>query len=118
MWIFKKNEKSWTCPNSSLVAIARIQASDREDTFKDCIVNNEIAKVYLEKLGFEIEQINDPEPMTEVPKVPNWDNIAHRDLYDKLFYSNIGRELTEEENEFCKRMYHLEEYSCGLDGDR
>ena len=39
-------------------------------------------------------------------------------LYKELFYSNIGRELTEEEEEFCKTMYHLEEYACGLDGDR
>ncbi len=27
-------------------------------------------------------------------------------------------EMTEEENEFCKYMYHVEEHMAGLDGDR
>ena len=118
MWIFKKNEKSWTCPDESLVAIAHIQATDRDDAIKEAIINNDIAKAYLEKLGFEVEQIKDPEPLTEVPKTPSWYNRTHRDLYDKLFYQDIGRPLTEEENEFCKTMYHFEEFACGLDGDR
>lgn len=47
---------------------------------------------------------------------PNWNDMADRDLYDKLFYHKIDRELTEQEEEFCKTMYHFEEYSCGLDG--
>lgn len=48
---------------------------------------------------------------------PNWNNMADRALYDKLFYSdNDGKPLTEQEEEFCKTMYHFEEYACGLDG--
>ena len=35
MWIFVKDNQSWTCPDSSLIEIARIQASDRKDGMKD-----------------------------------------------------------------------------------
>ena len=118
MWSFKKSEKVWTCPELSLVQIARIQASDRDDAFKECIVNNEIAKAYLEKQGFEVNHVEDPEPITEVPKVANWNDRGCRELYDKLFYHEMDRPLTEAEEEFCKQMYHAEEYACGLDGDR
>lgn len=118
MYVFSKNNKTWTCPDNSLVTIAHIQATDRDDAIKDGIVNSEIAKAYLENLGFEISHVEDPKPITEVPKVPNWYDRTHRDLYNKLFYQEVGRPLTEEENEFCKTMYHFEEYACGLDGDR
>jgi hypothetical protein len=118
MYLFAKNGKSWTCPDSSLIAVARIQASDRDDAFKDLIVNNEIAKAYLEKQGFEVKRVEDEEPITEVPKVADWSNRQHRELYDKLFYQDIGRPLTEEEHDFCTAMYHAEEFMCGLDGDR
>lgn len=38
-------------------------------------------------------------------------------LYDYLFYRNKGGQpLTEQEEEFCKAMYHFEEYASGLDG--
>lgn len=120
MWIFKKNEKSWSCPDASLVTIARIQATDRDDDFKDFIVNNDMAKNYLKRLGFEIEHIADDEPLEKIPTYyeANWYNRQHRDLYDKLFYQKMNRPLTEAENEFCKAMYHAEEFACGLDGDR
>ena len=47
---------------------------------------------------------------------PQWvfDDIQ---LYNKLFYQKSYEELTEQEKEFCKTMYHMEEYACGLDGD-
>ena len=118
MYVFRKNEKSWTCPDSSLITIARIQASDREDAFKDLIVNNELAKAYLEKQGFEVKHVEDEKPLTEVPKVADYYNRQHRELYNKLFYYKMDRPLTKEEKDFCTRMYHLEEYACGLDGDR
>ncbi|MBQ2285534.1 MAG: hypothetical protein II244_07710 [Clostridia bacterium] len=118
MYVFTKENKNWTCPDSSLVTIAHIQATDRDDAIKEGIVNNEIAKAYLEKLGFEISHVEDPEPLTEVPKVADWYNRQHRELYNKLFYYGIDRPLTKEEDEFCKTMYHMEEFACGLDGDR
>jgi hypothetical protein len=49
-------------------------------------------------------------------KNPSW-TWADIQLYNKLFYYDIGRELTEEEKEFCKTMYNMEEVACGLDGD-
>lgn len=50
---------------------------------------------------------------------PNYYNSDDRALYDKLFYhNNDGKPLTEQEEEFCKSMYHMEEVACGLDGDR
>lgn len=118
MWIFKKGDKSWTCPDSSLVTIAHIQATDRDDAIKEGIVNNEIAKAYLEKLGFEVSYIKDPESLTEIPKVADWYNRQHRELYNKLFYQEMNRPLTKEEHDFCVAMYHAEEFASGLDGDR
>lgn len=118
MWNFKKGDKSWTCPDSSLIIIARIQASDREDAFKDLIVNNELAKAYLEKQGFEVNHVEDEEPITEVPKVADWYNRQHRELYNKLFYQEMNRPITKEEHDFCVAMYHAEEFASGLDGDR
>lgn len=49
-------------------------------------------------------------------KHPNFNYWHDRILYDKLFYHDIGRELTPEEERFCTKMYHYEEYACGLDG--
>lgn len=49
---------------------------------------------------------------------PNWYAPDDRDLYFKLFYEDINRELTKEEHDFCTTMYHFEEFACGLDGDR
>lgn len=48
---------------------------------------------------------------------PRWDNDDRR-LYDQLFYHKMDRPLTEQEEQFCKTMYHFEEYASGLDGDR
>ena len=47
---------------------------------------------------------------------PSWFNCHDRLLYNKLFYHDIGRELTAEEERFCNIMYHYEEYASGLDG--
>lgn len=48
---------------------------------------------------------------------PNWFDWNDRELYEKLFYVGVDRELTKVEVEFCKTMYHYEEYAAGLDGD-
>lgn len=51
-------------------------------------------------------------------KNPNWYNRQDRELYDQLFtIGSNGHDMSEEEWEFCKRMYHMEEYVNGLDGD-
>lgn len=47
---------------------------------------------------------------------PKW-NTEDRQLYEKLFYQKMDRELTEKEEDFVRAMYHLEEFACGLDGD-
>ena len=47
---------------------------------------------------------------------PNWNNMQDRLLYRKLFYYPIDKELTEQEEDFCRIMYHFEEYACELDG--
>lgn len=47
---------------------------------------------------------------------PNWNDPQDRDLYDKLFYHKVDRKLTEQEENFCKTMYHMEEHACRLDG--
>ena len=51
---------------------------------------------------------------------PSYCNPADRALYAKLFYSSDTdyNKLTEKEKEFCKSMYHMEEFAHGLDGDR
>jgi len=113
MYILMKNGKSWTCPDSSIVTLARIQATD-SDYDKEQIINEQMAVDYIKSQGFDIEKVKDPEPINEVPKHPNWFNRTHRDLYNKLFYQDIGRELTDAEKQFCTTMYHLEEGSVGL----
>ena len=117
MWILEKNSKIYTCPKGNLKTIAYIQAMDR-GIKKGPVHDDESAKKYLESLGFKISCGEEEEPLTEVPAVPQYGNRQHRELYNKLFYQDIGRPLTEEENEFCKAMYHMEEVACGLDGDR
>ena len=50
-------------------------------------------------------------------KNPNWNDYSDRQLYNRLFYyNNNGKPLTEQEEEFCKTMYHFEEFASGLDG--
>ena len=46
---------------------------------------------------------------------PNWYSLEDRKLYDELFHHQT-KPLTEQEEEFCKTMYHFEEFVCGLDG--
>ena len=48
---------------------------------------------------------------------PNWDDMYDRDLYDKLWQKG-PKNWSDEEREFVITMYHMEEYACGLDGDR
>lgn len=48
---------------------------------------------------------------------PNWFDCHDRELFERLFYCDIGRELTETEIKFCRTMYHYEEYAAGLGGD-
>ena len=51
-------------------------------------------------------------------KNPNWFDRQDRELYEQLFYmGSNGYDMNEDEWEFCKTMYHMEEYACGLDGD-
>lgn len=47
---------------------------------------------------------------------PQWNDRHDRILYDELLKVK-DRELTEEEDRFCKMMYTYEEYASGLDGD-
>lgn len=49
---------------------------------------------------------------------PNYYNSADRALYHKLWNESFERELTPQEDEFIKSMYHMEEVDAGLDGDR
>lgn len=48
---------------------------------------------------------------------PNYYNSADRALYYKLWNESFERELTPQEDEFIKSMYHMEEVDAGLDGD-
>ena len=49
---------------------------------------------------------------------PNYKDSKDRYLFDMLFYqNNSGKELTEQEKSFVTKMYHMEEYESGLDGD-
>lgn len=116
MWIFKKGDKSWTCPDASLITIARIQATDRDDGMKEKIFNGEIAKEYLEYLGFKVEYIQE-EPLKEVPKYyeAQWNNPQHRALYEEINEKSFnGVPLTVAEREFDIAMYHAEEAAAGL----
>ena len=48
---------------------------------------------------------------------PNWNSSDDRRLYEELFYKKSKKELTQKEEDFITRMYHMEEFACGLDGD-
>ena len=116
MWYFSKNKKGWTCPDSSLIAIARIQAADRKDGMKEKIYNGDVAKEYLESLGFEVKYIAE-EPLKEIPKYyeARWNNHQHRELYEEIANKSFnGIPLTEAEREFEIAMYHAEEAAAGL----
>ena len=96
MWVLEKEGRQYTCPKNNLYTLALMHQLDR---------------------GI-ISEIEEPKDLTDIPKVAQWYNRQHRELYDKLFYSKLERELTKEEEEFVISMYHQEEYACGLDGDR
>lgn len=113
MWILEFKGKTYTCPKGSLKPFAMMHAKDRKKA-EETINYDFSAREYLEAQGFKISEVDDP-ILTEIPKIADWNNPAHRELYDKLFYHG-DRKLTEEENDFCKQMYHMEEYACGLDG--
>ena len=117
MWVLEKEGRQYTCPKNNLYTLALMHQMDRGITHGN-IHDDLSAKEVLEKQGFVISEIEEPKDLTEIPKVANWYNSQHRELYDRLFYGRLERELTEEENEFCKTMYHMEEVACGLDGDR
>ena len=119
MWVLEKEGRQYTCPKNNLYALALMHQLDRDITSGN-IHDDLSAKEVLEKQGFVITEVEEPEPLEKIPTYSeaNWYNRQHRELYDKLFYGKLERELTDEENEFCKAMYHMEEVACGLDGDR
>ena len=51
-------------------------------------------------------------------KNPNWNDAKDKEMYINIFYRQINKFFTEDEEMFCKTMYHAEEFDCGLDGDR
>lgn len=110
----KFNGQNFTIPNESIVAFALMRQLDKNVTHGR-IHDIKTAIESLIKQGFEVQELNENN-ISDIPKVPNWYNVEHRNLYNKLFYHEIGRELTNEEKEFCKKMYHMEECACGLDG--
>lgn len=117
MWVLEKEGRQYTCPKNNLYTLALMHQLDRNITHGN-IHDDLTAKEALEKQGFVISEIEEPKDLTDIPKVAQWYNRQHRELYDKLFYSKLERELTKEEEEFVISMYHQEEYACGLDGDR
>lgn len=113
MWVFTKNGKNWTCPDSSLIQIARIHASDGDE---EKIFNGDAAKKYLEKLGFEVTYIQE-EPLKEVPEYyeTRWNNSQHRKLWEEISNKSFnGVPLTDKERAFDIAMYHAEEANAGL----
>ena len=115
MWKLRFKDKDYTCPKGNLKGLALIQAMDKGIT-RGPICDDITAKEYLESEGFVIEDMDEPTPLDEIPKVVNYNDRRHRDLYMKLFYQKMDRPLTEEEERFCISMYHAEEFACGLDG--
>lgn len=111
MYKLRVKDKVFTIPKGDIGLFAYLKAADSGINIdpKDGVGAIE----YLRAIGIMVEEIIET---SDVPEKPDWGNRAHRDLYDKLFYRNGGRQLTQAENEFCKTMYHLEEYACGLDG--
>ena len=114
MYSLKFKDSEYTIPKENLKAFALFEAM-RRGVQKGNIHDEETAKEYLESIGFECS-LQKQEPLMEAPKVADWYNPQHRELYRKLFYQRMNRELTDEELDFCKDMYHAEEYACGLDG--
>lgn len=55
MYVFSKNGKSWTCPDSSIKIIAQLQAETDEE--KNMIFDNKTAEQYMQFKGFEIERV-------------------------------------------------------------
>ena len=49
-------------------------------------------------------------------KNPSWTDKQDKKLYDELFYNSDYSTLSDDEQDFCKTMYHLEEFATGLDG--
>jgi hypothetical protein len=45
----------------------------------------------------------------------DWFDLEAREIYYKL-WEKPAESRTKEENDFMTRMYHAEEYACGLDG--
>ena len=115
MWVLEFKGRVYTCPKNSLYALALLHQLDNKITHGN-IHDDESAKVILENKGFTINWIDDVE-LTEVPKYADFYNRQHWDLYEKLI-NKPDSELTKEQRDFCTRMYHAEEYACGLDGDR
>ena len=71
-----------TIPQESIKAFALMRQLDKK------VAHGKIHDIAtaIESLideGFEVKEIEE-KPLTEIPKVPNWYNRQHRDLYDKL----------------------------------
>ena len=114
MYRLKVKDSVFTIPKENIGLLAFTKAQDM-----DVVIDpndKEMAIRFLEGIGIKVESIDKETDLIEIPKVHQWNNIQHRNLYNRLFYQDIGRELTDEENEFCTTMYHFEEYACGLDG--
>ena len=116
MYKLTVKDSVFTIPKESIIMFALHKALENGITYGK-IHDSETAIEYLESIGIKIECIGSETDLTEIPKMPQWNNSQHRGLYDKLFYRDIDRELTDEEEHFVKTMYHMEEYACGLDGD-
>lgn len=54
MYVFAKNGKSWTCPDSSIKFIAQLQADTEEE--KNMIYSDEEAVKYMQYKGFDIQK--------------------------------------------------------------
>lgn len=72
-----------TIPQESIKAFALMRQLDKGVTHGK-IHDIPTAINSLIEDGFEIKEIEEKQ-LTEIPKVPNWYNSQHRDLYNKLF---------------------------------
>ena len=116
MYRLTVKDSIFTIPKENIGMFAYVKAQDNGQIIDPRNIDGAIA--YLESIGIKVEDEPKQEDLTKVPECPDWNNRQHRDLYNKLFYQKIDRPLTVEEKKFCSTMYHLEEYACGLDGDR
>ena len=105
MYLLTRNEKTFTCPNDSIMPLAQMQSG-----FKSKVYDIDTAIKCLESLGFEVSAQED-KPVIGIPESPDWYDSNHRDLYYKLMQKENP---TDEEERFCTRMYHLEEGAAGL----